>query len=281
MENKPQKEKSHIGSVQEAKDFLSQEKFTELFKRLDESTLNEMLEKSEESGKDSSDTIVHTSPSQTSRRSIFSKRIPLIVIIVGLILLPLALNKVFLSAELNSDDPLHYTEPIDDISCTDDALIVNNIKAAVPVEGRPEFSISYSWSEEDSDYPSVPHAISANYNDSEGNSLYGITLYRNETVPAADIPSGTNASNWFDSWKSETDAEICQVPVNTEHVSGFYIYPNEAAESDYNNYSYYFAVESADSISIYVLEGVCLDPERTAAFRSIMDECIQSLQITG
>ena len=259
---------------------MSQEKFAELFRNLDENTLNEMLEKSGEAEKAVSGTVINSKSSQRSGHSIFSLRIMLIVIIVGLILLPLALNRVFLSAELNSDDPIHYTDPIDDISCTDDALIVNNIKAAVPVEGRPEFSISYSWSEEDSDYPSVPHAISANYNDSEGNRLYGITLYRNETVPAADIPLGTNASNWFDSWKSETDAEICQVPVNTEHVSGFYIYPNEAAESDYNNYSYYFAVESAEGISIYVLEGVCLDPESSDVFRGIMDECIHSIQIS-
>ena len=34
-----------------------------------------------------------------------------------------------------------------------------------------------------------------------------------------------------------------------------------------------------DGISTYVIEGVCLDPEYDAAFRSIMDNCIHSISI--
>ena len=113
--------------------------------------------------------------------------------------------------------------------------------------------------------------------------LYSITLYRNETIAKADIPSGKTAATWFDDSETVNDDDVIQEPLKTGDISGFYIHPRPAGAdeqpSDYTDYSYYFAVPAGEGVSIYVLEGDCMDEDSAAAFQSIMDECIKSITI--
>lgn len=218
------------------------------------------------------------------RKITLKRRLLFVFIFVGIIGLLAAANKIFMSVSINNNDPIQYAAQSDEISADEGILNVNNVSASVPTDGSVEYSISYSWAEEDEKYPSVPHAISAIYSDTEGRHLYSISLYRNETIAKDKIPSGKKASNWFDSWPSDTESEICQAPLDTENVKGFYIYPHEPdAEgnpvSEYSDFSYYFSVKDGKDISIYVLEGVCLDGESYEALRTVMDECIKTISV--
>lgn len=213
---------------------------------------------------------------------IISKRLLIIAIIVGALILPFAINKIYLSARLNADEPIQYKTQDDVITCTEGSLIVNNVSVTVPSDGTEEYSISYSWSEEDEQYPSVPHAITALYADEEGDKLYSISLYRNETIPGGKVPSGKTAENWFDDWQVVTDGDIRQVPLSTDHVKGFYITPHASDDGsypDYNYYTFYFAVQDGKSVYVYVLEGVCLDEDSRENFMAIMATCIKSITI--
>ncbi len=218
------------------------------------------------------------------RKVTLKRRFLFVFIFIGIIGLLAAANKIFMSVSINSNDPIQYAAQSDEISADEGILNVNNVSANVPTDGSVEYSISYSWAEEDEKYPSVPHAISAIYSDTEGKHIYSISLYRNETIAKDKIPSGKKASNWFDSWPSDTESEICQEPLDTANVKGFYIYPHEPdaegnSVTDYSDFSYYFSVKEGKDISVYVLEGVCLDGESYEALRTIMDECIQSITV--
>ena len=210
----------------------------------------------------------------------------LFVIIFALIMMSLyALNQIYMSARLNADDPITYSTNNDDISCTQGVLKVNDVRVSVPTDGKEKYSISYSWAEEDEEYPSVPHAITAIYYDANSNPLYNLTLYRNDTIQPSDIPKGKNAENWFDDWPVEEGDGISQDLLKTDNVSGFYISPEpvpaDAEEPpEYTNYSYYFAVKEGKSISIYVLEGEWLSEEEESKLPDIMDACIQSIRTT-
>lgn len=61
--------------------------------------------------------------------------------------------------------PTEYADDrhTDVITCRDGELIVNGVTAKVPAEGNVNYGISYVWAEDDTDYPSVPHAIIASY----------------------------------------------------------------------------------------------------------------------
>ena len=61
--------------------------------------------------------------------------------------------------------PTEYAEDsnTDIVKCLDGVLIVNGVRAQVPDDGNVHYSISYAWAEDDTDYPSVPHAIVASY----------------------------------------------------------------------------------------------------------------------
>ncbi len=213
------------------------------------------------------------------------RRLLFVFVLIGVLLLPIAVHFIYISATLNSDDPIQYSEHVDEISCTDGVLKVNNINVAVPTDGTEEYSISYSWSEEDEKYPSVPHAITAVYKGDESARKYSISLYRNETIPTAEIPQGKNADNWFDDWQaSEDDEQTVQAPLQFDNIKGFYISPKPNPDDpevppEYDNYSFYFAVQDADGVSIYVLEGVCIDEQYHKEFAGIMDTCIQSIAI--
>lgn len=218
------------------------------------------------------------------RKITLKRRLLFVFIFVGIIGLLAAANKIFMSVSINSNDPIQYAAHTDEISADEGILKVNGTSAKVPVTDKVEYSISYSWAEEDEKYPSVPHAISAIYSDAEGKNLYSISLYRNETITKDKIPSGKKASNWFKDWPADTESEICQEPLDTANVKGFYIYPHEPdaegnSVTDYSDFSYYFSVKEGKDISVYVLEGVCLDGESYEALRTIMDECIQSITV--
>lgn len=61
--------------------------------------------------------------------------------------------------------PTEYAEDsnTDIVKCLDGVLIVNGVRAQIPDDGSVHYSISYAWAEDDTDYPSVPHAIVASY----------------------------------------------------------------------------------------------------------------------
>ena len=215
---------------------------------------------------------------KTKRRLLFA------AVFAGIILMLFAVNKIYMSATLNSDDPIQYSERTDEISAQQGLLEVNDVEVTVPSDGNEEYSISYSWAEDDEQYPSVPHAVTAIYSGKEGNKLYSITLYRNETVPKKDVPAGKTPANWFESWKPGNDEGVLEERRRSGDFDGFYIYPKpaeEGEEQEYNDYSYYFAVEDNGGISTYVIEGICLDPAYAEGFPGIMDGCIKSISLKG
>ena len=297
------------------------------------------------------------------------RRLLFVLIFIGILGLVAAVNKIYNSVTINSNDPIQYSEQTDEIYAEEGTLHVNNVSVTVPTNGTEEYSISYSWSEKDSKYPSVPHAITAIYpkqsekdeetetvekaggdkaagkeegadanaaaeektadtgeaettekdaaaeesataeekatdvdkedaaaeentadaeqEDAEAEKntekLYSITLYRNETTPSKEIPKGKKVENWFDDWTVVNEGDVLQVPLKSGSINGFYIFPqppsDNGAASDYNDFSYYFAIKDDEGISTYVIEGVCLDPEYDDEFRSVMDKCIHSISI--
>ncbi len=297
------------------------------------------------------------------------RRLLFVLIFIGILGLVAAVNKIYNSVTINSNDPIQYSEQTDEIYAEEGTLHVNNVSVTVPTNGTEAYSISYSWSEKDSKYPSVPHAITAIYpkqaekdeetetvekaggdkaadkeegtdanaaaeeksadtgeaetaekdaaaeeaataeekatdtdkedaaaeentvdaeqEDAEAEKntekLYSITLYRNETTPSKEIPKGKKVENWFDDWTVVNEGDVLQVPLKSGSINGFYIFPqppsDSGAASDYNDFSYYFAIKDDEGISTYVIEGVCLDPEYDDEFRSVMDKCIHSISI--
>ena len=239
------------------------------------------------------------------------RRFLFVAIFIGIILAAAAVNKIYNSVTINNNDPIQYAEHVDEISADEGYLHVNNVTVVVPTDGTEEYSISYAWSENDGKYPSVPHAITAIYSkkpeadteNAEGDAaeaseaadateaaeepaepekLYSISLYRNDTTPKKKVSKGKKVSNWFDDWKTSNEGPIIQTPLKSGNINGFYIFPQQPADgtaSDYNDFSYYFAVKDDEGISVYVIEGVCIDPERDTEFRNIMDNCIHSISI--
>ncbi len=218
-----------------------------------------------------------------SKQKIY-RRLLLVFIFFCVLLIPLALNLIYMNAIINTHDPIQYSTHTDAVSCADGALIVNNVRVTVPTDGTEEYSISYAWSEEDENYPSVPHTITAVYPAKGGTNKYSLSLYRNETIPKKQVPKGKTAENWFDDWTITPDENVRQEPLKTKTTNGFYICPSAETLSsedpaEYNDYSYYFAVQEKDGISIYVLEGVCLDEQYAAELPDIMDGCINHIKI--
>lgn len=217
------------------------------------------------------------------RKGASKRRFLFLILFLLIVLSAAAIGKIFMSVTINTNDPIQYSEEVDEISANEGSLNVNNVSVTVPTDGTETYSISYSWSENDDKYPSVPHAITAIYSGEEGNKLYSISLYRNETIPKNQIKKGKKASNWFDDWAAVTEGDVLQTPVKSGDINGFYIFPQPAddgSSSEYNDYSYYFAVKDKNGgVSVYVIEGVCTDPERAVEFRNIMDNSIHSISI--
>lgn len=221
---------------------------------------------------------------KSSHRRKVSSRMIFVILFLGIIFVFLAINRIYMMVSINSNDPIQYSEVQDDISCSDGLLRINNVSVSIPSNGKEKYSISYSWSAEDTEYPSTPHAITAIYPSKKGSDLYSLSLYRNETIPEQDIPAGKAADNWFDDWKKVSDEDVVEKPLNSKTVSGYYIAPAQReaganAGGDYNNYSYYFSVADEKGINIYVLEGICLDDENDIDLTSVMNDCIQTIAI--
>ena len=280
---------------------LSPEHIGHLLKVLGEDVINDMLK---DAGLEDDELLSETSPvtgesdntgenvsannsserKVTSRKGRRLRRFMLFAIFAGIILMVFAVNQISMNVTLNSDDPIQYSEQTDDISALEGSLTVNDVSVSVPTDGSEEYSISYSWAEDDDKYPSVPQAIIAVYPGEAGEKLYTISLYRSETINKKAMPKGKKASNWFDDWEVVSEGDILQKPLNAGSINGFYIYPQINEEgtgtvSDYNDYSYYFAVKERGGVSIYVIEGVCLDENSIPAFYGIMDKCIKSIKI--
>ena len=317
--NEDMKEKLNTDADKE--EGLSQEKFADLFKSLSDAHINDMLEraglskedlpddetpadgKTDEASAAGTDSGSVAAPevkadseaeagteaaavkSPGKRKKRFSKkRFLLLAIFIGIILLLFAVNQISNNITLNSEDPIQYSEETDEISALEGTLIVNNVRVAVPTDGSENYSISYSWAEDDEKYPSVPKSITAVYSDKEGNKLYTISLYRSGLISKKELPKGKKASTWFNDWETVTEGDVLQNPLKSGDINGFYIYPqmNEegtAPTSDYNNYSYYFVINGKNNVSEYVLEGVCIDENSAAAFPGIMDECIKNIKV--
>lgn len=242
-----------------------------------------------ETADDSQNTGSAPKRKRVSRKGRRTRRFLLLGIFAGIILMVFAVNQISMNVTLNSDDPIQYSEQADDISALEGSLIVNDVSVNVPTDGSEEYSISYTWAEDDDKYPSVPQAITAVYKGKgeegeEDAKLYTISLYRSETIKKKAIPKGKNTSNWFDDWETVAEGDVLQKPWKSGSINGFYIYPQINEEGDgttsgYNDYSYYFAVRERGGISIYVVEGVCLDENSVPAFYGIMDKCIKSITI--
>lgn len=176
---------------------------------------------------------------------------------------------------------------VDDISCTDGNLIVNGVNVEVPTDKNVAYNVAYSWGEADTDYPTVPHSITATYHGEEDAQLYDISLYRDSFTPTAEIPEGKNAENWFSDWKVVEEGDVIQSTRDTSEVHGFLITANqdhnkneEDQESpSYPTSTYYFTVQTADGISVYILEGILYDPASDEDFRAVFSKSLESISV--
>lgn len=180
------------------------------------------------------------------------------------------------------ETPTQYadTQTKDKVSCTDGKLIFNNVTALVPSEGNVSYNISYSWAEDDVEYPSIPQAIIATYADDEGNTSFDISLYRDSFTPKEEIPEGKTYINWFSDWKSEQSENILKFPHRVGEIRGFCIsnLDSRSVSTDYRTITYYFTIPEKQGISVYTLEGVCYDPESIGSFKEIITDSINSLR---
>lgn len=255
--------------------------------------------------------------------------------------------------------PTEYAEDsnTDIVKCLDGVLIVNGVRAQVPDDGNVHYSISYAWAEDDTDYPSVPHAIVASYteapvkavvvphdneetkdskasdedsgggdkigsaedlakddstakgsddkessasekkgsedeekaavsaetadDDEQPKALYEISLYKDSFTAEKDIPEGKTYKNWFADWKTEKSEDAYKFAYKVGDTRGFCIstMDSKSAPDDYRTYTYYFSVPEKKGISIYVLEGICYDPESKEDFTTIIKNAINSIEV--
>ena len=274
---KSKKNKSDANSESSVK--LSFDEFARFFEKLSDDVINDMLIGAKLLSQEQIDAILADEESRPRMR--LSTKVLLIILALEVFLMPLAINKIYMSATINDDNPITYSAVEDEIFCDDGHLRVNNVDVAVPVSGNEKYSISYSWASGDTDYPSVPHSANVMY-PGEETSKYEIALYKNEFIEKKKIPKGKTAENWFDDWSTESeDKDVSQKKLKSGAVNGFYISPivNEQGESSYENYSYYFAVQDDAGISIYVLEGNCTEKDKAAEFSKLMDGTIKGISI--
>lgn len=187
-------------------------------------------------------------------------------------------------AHVAPQDPVQYTDKSEGehITCADGLLIYNDVSAKVPTDGNLKYSVSYSWAEDDTDYPSVPTSALATYTDAPegGKPVYEISLYKDSFTPNEAIPAGKDRSNWFSGWSEEKSEELYAFPHKVNDINGFCI-SNLHAENvteGYRTYTYYFAVQENGGISVYALEGICYDPQQRDAFKEIIKESIASVK---
>lgn len=220
----------------------------------------------------------------SSKISKLNKTTLFLIVLSEFILVALLLTIVMRSAVLNRNDKIKYADETrrDEISCTDGKLKVNDVTAAVPATDSASYSISYSWSKDDKDYPTIPRAALVSYSDDSDHLLYEISLYRDSFTPKKDIPKGKNASNWFDDWKLSKgdDPSIKQAPIKAGKISGFLVSTaDDEKAAAYSVSSYYFVTEDKDGVSVYILEGTLYRDGDKKEFKKVMNDSFSSLQI--
>lgn len=215
-----------------------------------------------------------------------NKKLVVVLILIEILILIGVFHILSMNISLNSDDAIQYagTEYVDKISYDDGKLQVNNVTVKVPHNDSVTYNISYSWGKEDTDYPTIPHSITAMYKNEEGAPIYDITLYRDDFVPVKGIPKGKNAENWFADWETVDNEDIRQYPLDSEKLHGFMINAieedeAEGSESTYETSTYYFAAQNKEGLSIYIIEGILYDKEHLEEFQKVMDDSIKSISI--
>ncbi len=209
-----------------------------------------------------------------------------IIVLIELVMLVVCIPVFLRSVSLNRNDDMVYTDPaqVDHITCSDGRLFVNDVCADVPTEGNVSYNISYTWGSEDTDFPSVPRAVTASYRSVENEPLYDISLYRDSFTPNSEIADGKTADNWFDDWEVTEGDDSTHQPLQEGDLHGFRITSNEDSKkassgSIYTSSSFYFAVQEEDGMSVYVLEGILYDPGSLEECDKTISESIRSITI--
>lgn len=219
------------------------------------------------------------------KRKVNKKLIAVLIVIEVLVLIEV-IHLLSMNISLNSDDVIQYagTEYEDTISYDNGKLKVNNVSVKVPHNDSVTYNIAYSWGKEDTDYPTIPHSITAMYKNEDGTPMYDITLYRDDFIPAKEIPKGKDAENWFADWETVDNEDNKQFPLDTEKVHGFMINAiesdgSEGPESTYETSTYYFATQADEGLSVYIIEGILYDKENLEEFQKVMDDSTKSISI--
>lgn len=222
----------------------------------------------------------------TLKKPKLTKGTVFIIVLAECMLLIIALVVFSRSVSLNRDDDVAYADPtqVDAISCIDGELNVNNVSVGVPKDNNVSYAISYTWGPEDKDYPSVPHAVTASYFDEDNNPTYDISLYRSDVVTGKKIPKGKDANNWFSDWATDDTPTNLHTPKDAGSLHGFLVSSREEIQKDdsgktYGSSSYYFALQSPEGVSIYILEGILYDKASVNAFDTVMEDCINAIKI--
>lgn len=219
------------------------------------------------------------------RRGI-SKGFVYLIVLFECMVLVVALVIFSHSVSINRNDKLAYNDPaqVDEISCYDGTLNVNNVSVTVPAEKNVTYKKSYTWSPEDKEYPTIPHAVTAAYYNDEGTLLYDISLYRESFTKKADIPKKKNAANWFSDWKTVSDDNSSQEAKDIGDIHGFLITTKEKIEegdtgTTYAGTTYYFTSQDENGLSVYILEGILYDAESLDAYNVAINNAMTSLTI--
>lgn len=209
-----------------------------------------------------------------------------IIVLIELVMLVVCIPVFLRSVSLNRNDDMVYTDPaqVDHITCSDGRLFVNDVSADVSTEGNVSYNISYTWGSEDTDFPSVPRAVTASYRSDEDEPLYDISLYRDSFTPNSKIADGKTVDNWFDDWEVTEDDDSTHQPLQEGDLHGFRITSNEDSKkansgSIYTTSSFYFAVQEEDGVSVYVLEGILYDPGSLEECDKALSGSIRSITI--
>ena len=222
-------------------------------------------------------------------KRIFRKTVPsgrrfaIPIVIAEILMLTALVFVIGKYALFTSDDTVQFAQKnaADNVTCADGVLIYNDVRAKVPTDGNLKYNISYTWSEDDTEYPSVPRAALVSYMDKPENGTvqYEISLYRDSFTPKKKIPSGKDQSNWFSGWAEEKNYEVNKFHYKSGDIHGFCISNLHASHviDDYRTYTYYFAIPESGGISVYVLEGTCYDPEKLEEFHKVIVDSIGTL----
>ena len=106
--------------------------------------------------------------------------------------------------------PTQYAEPegADVVACEEGLLIVNDVHVKVPKTDNVSYNISYSWAEDDKDYPSVPHGIVASYKEIPAET----SADEKQEAPAAE----DKASDKKESGKKASDEKSSEEKASAE-----------------------------------------------------------------